>query len=92
MSKFAPINIVSGFSFLQSGLTIEKIQAAIKKNDYFGMGLADNEVMHGIPAFIKVAGSIGKPFVVGIRIELNKLSMLLYCTDEEPKLFVKLSK
>ena len=82
MSKFAPINIVSGFSFLQSGLTIDKIQTAIKKNDYFGMGLADNEVMHGVPAFIKAAGSIGKPFVVGIRIELNKLSMLLYCTDE----------
>lgn len=83
MSKFAPINIISGYSFLQSGLTIDKIQTAIKKNDYFGMGLADNEVMHGIPAFIKAAGSIEKPFIVGIRIEINKLSLLLYCTNEE---------
>lgn len=83
MSKFAPINIVSGYSFLQSGLTIEKIQAAIKKNDYFGMGLADNEVMHGVPAFIKAAASISKPFIIGVRIEYKKLSLLLYCIDED---------
>ena len=42
-----------------------------------------NEVMHGIPAFIEAAESIEKPFIVGIRIEINKLSLLLYCTNEE---------
>jgi len=83
MSNFAPINIVSGYSFLQSGLTIEKIESAIKKNDYFGMGLADNEVMHGIPAFIKAATNINKPFLVGMRIEYKGFSLCLYCTDEE---------
>ncbi|MCQ2087352.1 MAG: PHP domain-containing protein, partial [Bacilli bacterium] len=83
MSIFAPINIVSGYSFLQSGLTIEKITTVVKKNNYFGMGLADNEVMHGIPAFIKAAKSIEKPFLVGMRIEDQGLSLLLYCTNED---------
>lgn len=83
MSNFAPINIISGFSFLQSGLTIEKIEEYIKKYDYFGMGLADNEVMHGIPSFIKSANKINKPFIVGIRTECDGLSLLLYCTNEE---------
>ena len=40
MSKFAPIHIISGYSFLRSGLTIKKIEKAIKDN-HFDNGLAN---------------------------------------------------
>ena len=44
---FAPLHIVSGYSFLQSGLTSERISKSVKVNDYFGAGIADKEVMYG---------------------------------------------
>ena len=54
---FAPLHIVSGYSFLQSGLTSERISKSIKDNDYFGAAIADKEVMYGVTSFIKGMGS-----------------------------------
>ena len=63
--KFAPLHIVTGYSFLQSGLTIEKVAKALKSNDYFGAGISDNEVMYGVPHFINACASLKKPFIIG---------------------------
>ena len=49
--KFAPLHVYSSYSFLQSGLTIQKIVNATKVNDYFGVAICDKEVMYGVPNF-----------------------------------------
>ena len=75
---FAPLNIVSGYSFLQSGLTIESIVKTVKKNDYFGAALADYNVMHGLPLFAKEMEAISKPYVFGIRLNVLDEEICLY--------------
>ena len=80
--RFVPLHIISGYSFLQSGLTIERIISGLKTNDYFGMGLSDNEVMHGIPPFVKAMEKEGKPYVVGESFNIDGDCLSLYVISE----------
>ena len=80
---FAPLHIVSGYSFLQSGLTSERISKSVKANDYFGAALADKEVMYGVTSFIKGMDSINKPYLIGEEFEIEGDSVCLYVLNEE---------
>ena len=80
--KFAPLHITSGYSFLKSGLTMERIGKAVKANDYFGMGLTDLGVMYGVPEFISTMESINKPYVIGLDVSINGDSLSLYAMNE----------
>ena len=82
MVNFAPLNIISGYSFLQSGLTMDKVALGVKSNDYFGLGLADNGVLFGVPEFIKTAESLQKPYAIGIRLSIEGYSLCLYLQNE----------
>ena len=83
MNNFVPLRIISCYSFLQSGLTIEKIAQSVNKNDYFGLGLCDNGVLFGVPNFIKASEKIKKPYVVGLEVHINEDSICLYAINEE---------
>ena len=83
MNNFVPLRIVSCYSFLQSGLTIEKIQNSVVKNDYFGMGLCDNGVMFGVPSFTKASDSINRPYVIGLETHVNDDTICVYAINEE---------
>jgi len=83
MAKFAPLHIKSGYTFLSSGLTIEKIQESVKKNDYFGAAISDDGVMYGVPMFAKAMENINKPYIIGLDIPLEEDNVSLYATDEE---------
>ena len=83
MNNFVPLRIVSCYSFLQSGLTIEKIQNSVIKNDYFGMGLCDNGVMFGVPSFTKASDSINRPYVIGLETHVNDDTICVYAINEE---------
>ena len=83
MNNFVPLRIVSCYSFLQSGLTIEKIQNSVVKNDYFGMGLCDNGVMFGVPSFAKASDSINRPYVIGLETHVNDDTICVYAINEE---------
>ena len=83
MNNFVPLRIVSCYSFLQSGLTIEKIQNSVIKNDYFGMGLCDNGVMFGVPSFTKASDSINRPYIIGLETHINDDTICLYAINEE---------
>ena len=63
--KFAPLHVVTGYSFLKSELMPEKMAKALKEKNYFGMGISDNEVLYGAPSFVKMMSSINKPYVIG---------------------------
>lgn len=80
---FAPLHIVSGYSFLQSGLTSERVSKSIKDNDYFGAAIADKEVMYGVTSFIKGMDSIKKPYLIGEEFEIEGDSICLYVMNEE---------
>ena len=80
---FAPLHIVSGYSFLQSGLTSERISKSIKDNDYFGAAIADKEVMYGVTSFIKGMDSIKKPYLIGEEFEIDGDNICLYVMNEE---------
>ena len=83
MNNFVPLRIVSCYSFLQSGLTIEKIQNSVVKNDYFGMGLCDNGVMFGVPSFTKASDEIKRPYIIGLETHINEDTICLYAVNEE---------
>ena len=59
-NNFAPLRIISGYSFLKSGLTMDRISASIKKNDYYGAGLSDFGVLYGVPSFVDSVKKLGK--------------------------------
>lgn len=80
---FAPLNIISGYSFLKSGLTIETIVKNIKKYDYFGAALSDENVMHGLPLFAKEMEKIKKPYIFGIRTNILDYEICIYVNKEE---------
>ena len=83
MNNFVPLRIVSCYSFLQSGLTIEKITSSVVKNDYFALGLCDNGVMFGVPSFAKASESIKRPYLIGIETHINDDVICLYAINEE---------
>ena len=83
MNNFVPLHIVSCYSFLQSGLTIEKIQTSVVKNDYFGMGLCDKGVMFGVPSFIKASEQAKRPYIIGMEVNVEDDFICLYAINEE---------
>ena len=83
MNNFVPLHIVSCYSFLQSGLTIEKIQSSVVKNDYFGMGLCDKGVMFGVPSFVKASEQINRPYIIGLEVFIDNDYLCLYAINEE---------
>ena len=79
---FAPLHIISGYSFLKSGLTIDKIKKAVKENDYFGAAITDNNVLFGIPKFIKVMDELNKPYLVGMEINFQGDNIAVYALND----------
>ncbi len=83
MNNFVPLRIISCYSFLQSGLTMEKIASSVYKNGYFGLGLADNGVLFGVPEFVKASDKIKKPYVIGLELHVNDDFICVYAINEE---------
>ncbi len=83
MSKFAPIHIISGYSLLRSGLTMERIEKAVKGNDYFGFGLTDENVMSGLPPFVHICENVKKPYVLGMSLVIENEYLVLYAFNDE---------
>ena len=83
MNNFVPLRIISCYSFLQSGLTMEKIQRSVIKNDYFGLGLCDRNIMFGVPSFVKASEAINKPYIIGVEVSVEDDTLCLYALNEE---------
>ena len=81
--KFAPIHVISGYSFLQSGLTMDKIVRSVKSNDYYGLALSDNEVMYGLAPLAKAMASLNKPYLFGEQFLINEDVLCLYALNEK---------
>ena len=80
---FAPLRIISGYSFLQSGLTVERIIDSIKKLDYPAAGLSDRNVLYGVPSFIKGMEKAGKKSLIGMEFSLLDCTFVSYVLNEQ---------
>ena len=81
-NNFVPLRIISGYSFLNSGLTMEKIAASIKKHDFYGAGLSDYGVLYGVPSFISELEKIDKKYLIGLSISLG-VDFVVYALNED---------
>lgn len=90
--KYAPINVISSYSFLQSGLTFERIFNAIKKNNYEGVGVADNGVLYGLPEFKAFARKSNIQNIFGIRVTLSDSFVVFANNEEGYKNIIEISK
>ncbi len=79
--KFAPLQIKSGYYFLSSALTIDSIATALKKENYFGMGISD-DALFSAPHFAKMMREMNKPYLIGLEIIFNDDYFVLYALDE----------
>ena len=82
MSNFVPLHIISGYSFLKSGLTIKRIEKALKEQDYFAMGICDENVLYGLPEFAHMMMDNAKPYVLGMSIVINEHHLSLFANSE----------
>ena len=80
---FVPLRIISGYSFLQSGLTMEKISRSVFSNNYLGVGLADFNYLYGAPHFFEEMNKIKKNAIIGISVLINDYSLVLYALNED---------
>ena len=80
---FAPLRIISGYSFLQSGLTIEKIVKSVTANKYDGAGLADSNYLYGVPSFIDAFKKSNVKTIIGLEIFHDNNYLIVYATNEE---------
>ena len=83
MNNFVPLRVVSCYSFLQSGLTIERIATGVSKNAYFGVGICDKGVLYGVPSFIKEMEALGKPTIIGLEVSVDNDTLGLYAINED---------
>ena len=81
--KFAPLHITSGYSFLRSGLTIDKIVKAMKDNDYFAMGLTDSTGLYGVPEFVNALEGLKKKYLIGLDVLIEGDYLSLFVINEE---------
>ena len=80
---FAPLRIISGYSFLQSGLTIEKIAKSIVDNKYIGAGLSDSNYLYGVPSFVEAMKKANKKSLVGLEIYHENNYLIVYAYNED---------
>ncbi len=79
---FAPLRIISEYSFLKSGLLVSKIGESIKKGGFSGAAISDLNVLYGIPSFIKEMDKISKKYLVGMEVIIDDTHLVLYATSE----------
>lgn len=81
--EFVPLHIYSGFSYLQSGLTINKIVSLAKKLGYTQIGLSDNSTLSGYAPFFHECEKNGIKPIFGMDYPLEEGSFSLYVLNEE---------
>ena len=80
---FAPLRIISGYSFLKSGLTVDKIASSIAKGGFSGAGLSDSGVLYGVPSFVEEMEKLSKGYLIGLELVIKNNYLIVYCYSEE---------
>ncbi len=80
---FTPLRIITGYTFLSSGLTVDKTINHLKKSNYQGAGICDRGVLYGLAEFYHRMKEIDKKPIVGMELVVDSLVCSLYIISEE---------
>ncbi|MCD8194967.1 MAG: DNA polymerase III subunit alpha [Coprobacillus sp.] len=80
---FNPLHIISGYTFLSSGLTVDKIVSCLKKGNYLGGALTDEGVLYALPEYYTKCEEAGLVPRMGIQLEIDGILCCLYIKDED---------
>ena len=80
--KFAPLNVYTSYSFLNSALTIENITKATKKNNYEGIGIADIFSLTGAVEFVNTTEKYGLNKIIGETLFIDDYKFSFFVKNE----------
>lgn len=79
---FIPLHTYSSYSFLSSGLTIDRLISACKTNQYPAVGLSDLHVLFGIPEFYTLAKRHHLDPLLGLDVQHDGFLFTIFAKDE----------
>lgn len=79
---FVPLHVYTGYSFLKSGLTIEKYLKIAKKRNLKYLAISDYQTLSGAPLFFSLANKNGLLPIIGEDILYNGLLISAYVENE----------
>ena len=80
---FLPLHIYSGYSFLQSALSLRKIVGLGLKRKYEGIALTDYESMSGFPELYHLCKTYDAKPIFGMDIDVNQQRFTLFIEKED---------
>lgn len=82
MLNFAPLHIKTGYSFLESGILLERLFTRAKELNYKYLGISDFQVMYGIPEFNELALKNDIKPIFGMDVKIERFYFSLYIKNE----------
>ena len=79
---FIPLHLTSSYSFLSSGFTMDRLISAIKEKGYSTVGLADHQVLFGVPEFATLTKKHQIQSIIGIDIVYPKMLVTFFAVNE----------
>lgn len=67
---FIPLHVQSAYTLLQSPMSLEQYVEAAQERGYHALGLADVNVLYGIPEFYRLCRRAGMQPLVGMTVQL----------------------
>ena len=90
---FIPLHITSSYSFLSSGFTMDRLLSSLKEKQYSVAGLADYQVLFGVPEFATLTKKNQIQSIIGIDIAYAKMLVTFFAKNEEGyRLLIQLSQ
>jgi len=79
---FIPLHINSAYTFLNSGITFDRLVNKLNLEKYNIVGLSDLNVMYGFPSFYKENLKNGIKSIFGLDIKINGDLFSLFIINE----------
>ncbi len=79
---FVPLRINSGFSYLKSGLSIDKIFVLAEKKGYRSLGICDYQNLNGLAPFCHKAEKYSFRPIYGMEVEIDNEIFCLFIRNE----------
>lgn len=79
---FIPLHITSAYTFLSSGFTMDRLFTALKEKGYPTAGLADHQVLFGLPEFATLSKKLKRQAILGIDIQFAHMLVTFFARDE----------
>lgn len=82
MTNFIPLHIKTGYSFLSSGILLNRLFSKAKELNYKCLGICDFEVMYGLPEFNSLAKKYDIKPIFGMDLKVDNFLFSLYIKNE----------